>query len=155
MSGGNTVRAINSWAASLERNIAGILKWTKDELKVMDRKTRKIMTMNRMYHPQSDTDRLYIPRMEGGRGLLSIADCVETEEQNLSLYLNQSEEGLLRLSKSERILPQYGGPVSTAMKQKKEQRHKQWKEKQLHGKFIRETEKVRIGETWDGFGKVI
>ena len=45
-----------------------------------------------MYHPQSDTDRLYIPRMEGGRGLLSIADCVETEEQNLSLYLNQSEE---------------------------------------------------------------
>ena len=34
-------------------------------------KTWKIMTMNRMYHPQSDT---------GGRGLLSIAECVETEE---------------------------------------------------------------------------
>ena len=67
LSGGNTIRAVNSWAASLERNIAGILKWTKDELKVMDRKTRKIMTMNRMYHPQSDTDRLYIPRMEGGQ----------------------------------------------------------------------------------------
>ena len=148
MSGGNTVRAINSWAASLERNIAGRLKWTKDELKVMDRKTRKIMTMNRMYHPQSDTDRLYIPRMEGGQGLLSIADCVETEEQNLSLYLDQSEERLLRLSKSERILPQYGGPVSTAMKQKKEQRYKQWKEKQLHGKFIRETEEVKSEEIW-------
>ena len=38
---------------------------------------------------------------------------VETEEQNLSLYLDQSEERLLRLSKSERILPQYGGQVST------------------------------------------
>ena len=85
--------------------------------------------------------------MEGGRGLLSTADCVETEEQNLSLYLDQSEERLLRLSKSERILPQYGGPVSTAMKQKKEQRYKQWKEKQLHGKFIRETEEVRSEET--------
>ena len=155
LNGGNTIRAINSRAVSLVRYSAGILKWTQDELKAMDRKKRKIMTVNRMYHPQSDTDRLYIPRMEGGRGLLSIADCVETEEQNLSLYLNQSEEGLLRLSKSERILPQYGGPVSTAMKQKREQRHKQWKEKQLHGKFIRETEKVRIGETWDGFGKVI
>ena len=104
--------------------------------------------MNRMYHPQSDTDRLYIPRMEGGQGLLSIADCVETEEQNLSLYLDQSEERLLRLSKSERILPQYGGPVSTAMKQKKEQRYKQWKEKQLHGKFIRETEEVKSEEIW-------
>ena len=56
----------------------------------MDRKTRKIMTMNRMCHTHSDTDRLYIPRMEVGRGLLSIADCVETEEKNLSLYLDQS-----------------------------------------------------------------
>ena len=155
LSGGNTIRAINSWAASLERNIAGILKWTKDELKVMDRKTRKIMTMNRMYHPQSDTDRLYIPRMEGGQGLLSIADCVETEEQNLSLYLDQSEERLLRFSKSERILPQYGGPVSTTKKQKKEQRHKQWKEKQLHGKFTRETEEIRSEETWGWIRKAI
>ena len=34
------------------------------------------------------------------------------------------------------------------MKQKKEQRYKQWKEKQLHGKFIRETEEVRSEETW-------
>ena len=37
---------------------AGIIDWTMDELRVIDRKTRKIMTMNRMYHPQSDVDRL-------------------------------------------------------------------------------------------------
>ena len=114
----------------------------------MDRKTRKIMTINRMYHTQSDIDRLYIARVEGGRGLLSIAECVETKEQSLSLYLDQSEERLLRLSKSERILPQSGGPVSTTKKQKKEQKHKQWKEKQLHGKFIREKEEIRSVETW-------
>ena len=73
--------------------------------------------MERMYHSQSATDRLYIPRMEGGRRLLSTADCVETEEQNLSLYLDQPE-GLLRFSKSDRILPEYEGCVSTAKKQK-------------------------------------
>ena len=101
--------------------------------------------MNRMYHPLSATDRLYIPKMEGGRGLLSTADCAETEEQDLSLYQDQSEE---RFSKSERILTGYEGPVSTAKKQKKVERHKQWKEKQLHGKFVRETEKVRSEETW-------
>ena len=56
LNGGNTIRAINSRAVSLVRYSAGILKWTKDELKVMDRKTRKIVTMQRMYHPQSDTD---------------------------------------------------------------------------------------------------
>ena len=44
-------------------------------------------------------------------------------------------------------MPQYEGPVSTGKKQKKEQRHKQWKEKQLHGNFIRETEELRSEET--------
>ena len=89
-----------------------------------------------------------MPRMESGRGLLIMIDCVETEEQNLSLYLDQSEERLLRFSKSERIWPLYEEPVSTAKKKKKEERHKQWKEKQLHGKFIRETEEVRSEKTW-------
>ena len=97
LNGGNTTRAINARVVSLVRCSDGILKWTKNELKAMVRKTRKIMTMSRMYHPQSDTDRLYIPRTEGGRGLLSTADCVETEKHNLSLYLDQSEERLLRI----------------------------------------------------------
>ena len=96
MNGGNTIRAITF--GMYPQTYAGILKWTKDELKVMDSKARKIMTMKRMYHPQSDTDRQYIARMESGRELLIIADCVE---QNISLYLDQSEERLLRLSWSE------------------------------------------------------
>ena len=70
----------------LVRYSAGIRKWKKSELNVMDRKTRKIITVTRMYHPQSDTDRLYIPRMEGGRGLLSTLDCVETKEK-IFLYI--------------------------------------------------------------------
>ena len=60
LSGGHTVRTINSRAVSLQRYSAEILKWTKDGIKLMDRKT-----MNIMYHPQSDTDRLYIPIREG------------------------------------------------------------------------------------------
>ena len=79
-----------------------------------------------MYHPQSDTVRLFISIKEGGRGLLMITDCVETEEQNLSLYVDQSEEILFRISKSEEILLDYEGPVSAAKKQKKEERQKQW-----------------------------
>ena len=59
------------------------------------------MTMKRLYQPHSDTDRLYIPRMEGGEGLLSIADCAEIEGRIFSLYQDQSEERLLRLFKRE------------------------------------------------------
>ena len=76
LNGENTIRAIHSRAVSLVRYSAGILKWTKDELKIMFRKTRKMM-MNRMYHPHSDINRLFIRKMKGGRGLLSIVDCVE------------------------------------------------------------------------------
>ena len=73
-----------------------------------------------MYHPQRNFNRLYIIKMEGGRELLDTTDCIETEEQNIPQYLNQSEERLLRFSKSKRILSEYEGPVSTAKKQKKE-----------------------------------
>lgn len=91
----------------------------------MNRKILKVMTKNRMYQPQSNTVRLLISIKEGGQGLLRITDCVETEEQNLSLYVDQSEE-IFRISKSEKILPDYEGPVSTAKKQKKEEKQKQW-----------------------------
>ena len=60
----------------------------------MDRKTRNIMTMNTMYHPQSDTDRLYIPRMKSGRGFMSITNCVENQEQNLFLYAEAAIGGV-------------------------------------------------------------
>ena len=66
LNGRNRTRIINSWAVSLVRYGAGILKWTKDEVKVRDMKTRKIMPMNSMCHPQWDIGRLYISRMEGG-----------------------------------------------------------------------------------------
>ena len=48
LNGRNRIRAINSWAVSLVRYSAGILKWRKDELKFLIRKTPKIMTINTM-----------------------------------------------------------------------------------------------------------
>ena len=45
-------------------------------------------------------------------------------------------------------MPEYGGPESTAKKQKKEERHKQRKEKQLHGKFVREKEEAKSEQKW-------
>ena len=112
----------------------------------MDRKTKKIMAMNRMYYPQRSTARLYIPKMKCGRGLVSIADGVETEEASFFLYLGQSEEKLMRYSKSERIFPEYEEPISIAKSQKKEERHKQWKEKQINGKSVLQTEEIRREE---------
>ena len=52
LNGENIIRAINSRAVTLVRYSARVLKWTKDELTVVDRKAQNMMTMDRMYHPQ-------------------------------------------------------------------------------------------------------
>ena len=36
------------------------------------------MTMHKALHPRDDVDRLYVPRKEGGRGLVSFEDSVDT-----------------------------------------------------------------------------
>ena len=52
----NKLVALNTWAVSILRYGAGILKWNKDELQEMDRKNRKYMTMNKEFHPRSDVE---------------------------------------------------------------------------------------------------
>ena len=44
------------------RYTAGIVDWTIAELEDLDRKTRKLRNAHRTLHPQSDIDRLYLPR---------------------------------------------------------------------------------------------
>ena len=54
--------------------------WTVEELKSLDSKTRKLLTIHGVFHPRSDIDRLYVPRKRGGRGLIGCEDCVRAEE---------------------------------------------------------------------------
>ena len=52
----------------------------------MDRKTRKLITKYGGLYPRSCVDRLYIPKIDGGRGLVSLKNCVEEEKCNLARY---------------------------------------------------------------------
>ena len=56
------------------------------------------------FHPKSDIDRLYLKRKQGGRGLISIETCVRSEENNLGLYVRESNEMLLKGVKKVRII---------------------------------------------------
>ena len=97
LNGGNLVPGVNTWAVSLIRYSAAFFSWRKSELQAIDRKTRKLFTIYGTMHPKSDVDRLYIPRKEGGRGLISIEDCVELAIKGLELHVHGSEERLIRL----------------------------------------------------------
>ena len=62
----------------------------------MERTTRKTLTMYGALHSKSDIDRLYLKRKHGGRGLISIEMCVRSEENNLGLYVRESNQMLLK-----------------------------------------------------------
>ena len=97
LNGKNKITAINTWAVAVFRYGAGILQWKESELKNVDRKSRKTITMYGALHPKSDVNRLYIKRREGGRGLMSVECCVREEEENsLGFYVANSEEILIK-----------------------------------------------------------
>ena len=115
---------------------AGIIKWTVDDLKVMDRKTRKLLTVHRGLHPRSDVDRLYLPRKKGGRGLKSVEDVVAEEKCSLHYYLGKSGEPLL--------IAVMGSDLIVASESKRDFIHRRQTErilcyslKALHGYFMR------------------
>ena len=87
--------AINSCALAVIRYGARLTKWPKDEFKTIVRKTRKIMTMHRALH--TDIDTLSLPRSQGGRGMISVEDCVEMEVKSLEEYVIASNERLLKV----------------------------------------------------------
>ena len=92
----NLIEGINSWVVAVVRYSAAILDQTKEEIDSMDRKTLKFLTIYGAFHPKSNINRLYLRRKLGGRGLISIVDCVAGEKRNLHHYICSSEEVLLK-----------------------------------------------------------
>ena len=79
------LEAINTLAVPLVTYSFNIINWTLQELTKLDTKTRKFLTMYKMHNLKSDVDRLYLPRTEGGRGLIQ-----------LELYYKTSTIGLVK-----------------------------------------------------------
>ena len=82
---------------------AAFVSWRKSELQAIDRKTRKLFTIYGALHPKSEVDRLYIPRKEEGRGLISIEDCVELAIRGLKVYVHRSKERLIQAARGDKI----------------------------------------------------
>ena len=99
LNGGNLVQGVNTWAVSLLRYSAAFISWRKCELQAIDKETRKLFTIYGRLHPKSDVERFYIPRNDGGRGLITIDDCVDLAVRGLEVYVHGSEERLLQAAR--------------------------------------------------------
>ena len=103
LNGGNLLCGVNTWAISLLRYSAAFVSWRKSQMLAIDRKTRKFFTIYGALHTKSDVDTLYIPRKKGGRGLISIEDCVELAIRGLEVYVHGSEERLIQTARGDKI----------------------------------------------------
>jgi hypothetical protein len=75
----NKITVIGALAVPVLRYSFGIINWRLEEIKQIDRKTKKMLTMYKMHHPKADIDRLYVKRKEGGRGLVQLEAAYKTE----------------------------------------------------------------------------
>ena len=58
----NLNKRLDTWAVPFVRYSGPFLKGTREELKQMDQRTRKLMTIHKALHPRDDVDRLFISR---------------------------------------------------------------------------------------------
>ena len=138
---GNLIRGINAWAVGVVRYSAGIIDWTKGDLSALDIKTRKTLSMCGAFHTRGNVTRLYLKRSDGGRGLISVEDCVRMEEANLARYIGESDEWMLK-EVAEMGLVSGVETGEEYRKRRERERKEELRGKSLHGKYFREVEAV-------------
>ena len=116
------------WGCILARYSGPFSKWTREKLKQMDQRTRKLMTMHKVLAPRDDVDRLYVSRKGRGRGLASTEDNVDASirlEDNIEKY----DGGLITATRNYTNNTKTNRMTIT--------RKQKWEEKQLYERFKR------------------
>ena len=110
-------------------------------------KTELITTIIIIIIIRSNVSRLYLPRREGGRGLISVEDVINIEERNINVYVCQSQERLLKAAWKRTNVNEIETPKEYKEKMKRK-RTEDWSGKQPHGQFKRETDDLS-GVSWE------
>ena len=85
----NKVIAHNTFAVPVLAPTFSILDWTRSELSEIDVRTRKLMSMTRSVHVNSDVDMLYLSRRNGERGLQNITEVYKARIVSLKQHIEQ------------------------------------------------------------------
>ena len=93
-----------------------------------------------------DIDRLYIPRSEGGKGLMGVEDCVTHEDISLREYIHGLPDSALSAIAKE-TCKEPDTSSKEAKRNTRLQRKARFREKVMHGQFERQTEGVRDHES--------
>lgn len=134
----NSITAINTWALPVVGHTFGVLKWSPTDLQALDRMVRTLLTSHRSHHPNSSVARLYISRMKGGRGLLSIESNHLKQKLNLINHFNNTNlplyHALIEADKNYTPL-NLSNDKELPQRNSEEQWILEWRSKAIHGRF--------------------
>ena len=129
---------------------AGIIGWSKEELRSFDRATRKMMTMNGALHPKGNVGRLCVPRAKGGRGLISCESCIRSKENSLGWYLKNTTEELVGVKTVVCIETDETASKREFRKRWTDEGLRKWKDKAMHVQFLSDMPESKDAEqTWN------
>ena len=140
LSSRNLIKWINTWDLLHVRYSGPFLKWTRDELRQMGQRTKKLMTMHKALHPSDQVDRLYVPRKVGGSGLASIEESVGTSIQQLEDYIEKHEPGQITAIRNNTDNTIDNRMIIT--------RKQKWEGKQLYVRFKRLISNISHNKIW-------
>ena len=87
----NRMEDINTLATPVVTYSFNIVDWKMEEIRKLDRKTSKLLNMERMHHTRADVDRIYLPRNKGDRGLIQMEIANKTATIGLDAYFNATK----------------------------------------------------------------
>ena len=88
---GNLIIGINPWVISLLKYSASFIEWTKNELRLLDQRTRKLLNVWGEFNLMTEA-RLYLPRKMGGRRLIAVEDCVKQNWDLQSMLQKETKD---------------------------------------------------------------
>ena len=148
----NLFLALNTWAITVIRYSAAFLDWTKEEIKELDRWTRKQLIAGRALHAKSNVMRLYIKRKYVGRGLINVEECCAAELRSIDFYLANSVEELLKVvARLEKLGKDKIESKKYYNNRIEQEKMDQLRSMKLHGQFERDTDDKKSEKSWHWF----
>ena len=93
----NKIQAINQLAIPVISYGFGVVDWPQGIINDIDVRTRKLLTIHKVTYKNSCLDRIYLPRSEGGLGLIEVNQCFKSAIVALDQYLHTSEDPLIKI----------------------------------------------------------
>ena len=95
----NKITAINQLAIPVISYGFGIIDWPQCYINRLDTKTRKMLTLYKVTYRHQCMDRIYLPRREGGLGLIEINHTYRATILSMGQYINSSRDKTISMVK--------------------------------------------------------